>query len=179
MLANLRTGVVDGSFIAGKRFHTLPIMFWTVQSDCDDEHSSSPVRPTVQWSDDCPRLACQHSTHEQHTTSTWTVLLLWLWIRIWQWTFTDDELLDIRSVINAVISPPHSFLAAGVYDVLSAPSSTSDDLQQELNGSLFDEVSSGTTGGPDDQLLDEDDPDGFEVLSFNAPPESSLFFKGR
>ena len=178
MLGNLRTGIVNGSFIAGKRSHTLPIMFWTVQSDCDDEHSSSEVRPTVQWPDDCPRLACRHSTHEQYTTSTWTVLLLWLWIRIWQWTFTDDELLEIRSVIDAATTPPHSFLFSGVYDVLSAPSSTSDDLQQEPDGSIFGEVSSETTGGADEQLLDEEDLDDFEVLSFDAPPDSSLFFKG-
>jgi hypothetical protein len=73
------------------------------------------------------------------------------------------------------------FLASGVYDVASPPSSTSDDLQQEFDGSVFEEVSNGTAGAPDEQMLDEDDEDdldGFEVLSFNAPPESSLFFKG-
>ena len=72
-------------------------------------------------------------------------------------------------------------LASGIYDFLSNPSSTSDDLNQDPDQSIFDGSGSETTGGPDAEVLDDDeddDLDGFEVLSFSAPPESSVFFKG-
>lgn len=72
-------------------------------------------------------------------------------------------------------------LILGVNDTSSCPSVTSDDFINDQDRSLFD-GSSSTTDGPDEHVIDDDlnddDDDSFEVLSFEAPPESSLYIKG-
>ena len=71
------------------------------------------------------------------------------------------------------------FQNKGVNDVTSCPSITSD----EQDRSISDDTS--TTGVPDedqsnldDDHDDDDDDDSFEVLSFEAPPESTIYIKG-
>lgn len=67
----------------------------------------------------------------------------------------------------------------GINDESSYPSSITDELPNDSDQSVFDESS--ITDGPDEQeeLDDDDDADDFEVLSFDGPPESSLYIKGR
>jgi hypothetical protein len=50
---------------------------------------------------------------------------------------------------------------------------TSDDILNDEDRSVFDDGSE--TDGPDEQEIDDDS---FEVLSFEAPPESSVYIKG-
>jgi hypothetical protein len=67
-------------------------------------------------------------------------------------------------------------LSLGINDASACQSVTSDDLLTDQDQSVFGDSS--TTDGPDEQTLDDIDDDSFEVLSFEAPPENSLYFKG-
>jgi hypothetical protein len=57
----------------------------------------------------------------------------------------------------------------------SCPSITSDDLLTDQDRSVFDDGS--IINNPNEEQIDDDD-DSFEVLSFEAPPENTLYIKG-
>jgi hypothetical protein len=77
-----------------------------------------------------------------------------------------------ESAFGNGLSPTTNYWTSGVNDSPSCVSSVCDDLLNDQDQSIFDESS--TTDGVDDDI----DDDSFEVLSFEAPPESTLYIKG-
>ncbi|CAF2866818.1 unnamed protein product [Rotaria sp. Silwood2] len=80
-----------------------------------------------------------------------------------------------ESAFGNELSPTKNYWISGINDVSSDLSTTTDDLFTDQDQSLFDENSTNTTtNGTGEQDIDDDS---FEVLSFEAPPESSIHFK--
>ncbi|CAF1084720.1 unnamed protein product [Rotaria sordida] len=79
------------------------------------------------------------------------------------------------STFGNELSPTKNYWILGINDISSCPSITSDDLFNDQDQSEFDETPTNITiNSTDDPDTDDDS---FEVLSFEAPPESSIYFK--
>ncbi|CAF0720914.1 unnamed protein product [Rotaria sp. Silwood1] len=80
-----------------------------------------------------------------------------------------------QSTFGNELSPTQNYWILGINDYASCQSTTSDDLFNDQDQCLFDDNSTNTTtNGTDEQDIDDDS---FEVLSFEAPPESSIYFR--
>lgn len=84
------------------------------------------------------------------------------------------ESFETESGFGNGLSPTTTSWTMGVSEFSSGPSSFVDDVEQCSISDQFDQQIQ-----ENDHLDDLDERDDFEVLSFDAPPESSLFIKGK
>ncbi|CAF1150624.1 unnamed protein product [Adineta steineri] len=84
---------------------------------------------------------------------------------------------DYASMFGNGLSPSTDYWAVGLNDLSSSSSLTIDDSLNDQEQSICDITS--TMDGYSEQQSDEEDidADDFEVLSFRAPPESTLYIK--